>query len=840
MTGGFVFAMAWREARASMRRLALLGGGVTAGVAALVAINGFTANLRDSVSRQAEALLGADLSFEARSALPDTARAALRTIGGTRSDVTTFSAMTYATGSETARLTQLNAVSGGWPFYGRIETAPASAWPALQRGRNAIVDPGLLASLGIRVGDSIAVGETRFQVIGTIAAVPGDVGIRSAFGPRAFVNGAYLDDTQLLGFGARAEYATFVKLPAGADAQRIAAEWRPRLRADRVRIRTVADDQARLDNALTRLTNFLGLVALVALLLGGLGVASAVHVQIRGKLDSIAILRCVGATSRQLLGAYLVQALLLALAGSAAGAALGLGIQRLLPALLADLLPVDVQVQVSWTAALAGLAMGVWVAMAFALLPLLQVRQVSPLAALRRDVVPLRTRFDRWRLLTFVALGGTVLLLAITEAGRLRTGIAFAGSVAVVLLLLWASARFLMRLARLLAGRLPYAWRQGIANLRRPANQTTTVVTSIGFGAFLLATLLLSQHALLTALDVAAPTSHNPNMVFFDIQPTQLAGVDSLLAGAGARPAAPVAIVPMRIASVKGRSASARLADTTSPGGWALRREYRSTWRDSLTSSERIVAGNWWRGPAANPARISVEQDLAAELGVQVGDDIVWDVQGTRIPTRVASIREVDWTRFEPNFFVVFEPGVLEQAPHTWVTMARLDRPELRGRLPRTIAERYPNVTSLDLTLIQDAISKLLAKVTVAIRFMALFSLCTGVVVLVGAILTSRFQRVRESALLRTLGASRGQLVRIALGEYAALGLVAGLAALLLSGIATWALARWVFDVPFTLPLAPAALLVVATTLLTMLTGLWTALDVARQTPLGVLRGMVE
>lgn len=840
MTLPFVLRMARREARAGFRRLALLAAGVTAGVAALVAINGFTDNLRTSVAEQAQALLGADLSFESRSVLPDLASAALDSIGGTTSQVTSFSAMTYAAVSETARLTQMSAVRGGWPFYGRIETAPTGAWNELQAGQNAIVDPSLLASLGIVVGDSISVGDIRLRVIGTIAAVPGDVGIRSAFGPRAFMNGAYLDATGLLGFGARVEYSTFVQLAPGADAQRIAESWRPRLRADRVRVQTVADDQARLDNALTRLANFLGLVALVALLLGGLGVASAVHVHIRGKLPTVAMLRCVGATSRQMVSVYLVQAALLALAGSVVGAAVGLLVQQALPALLGDLLPVDVVFHPSWRAALVGTLMGLWVAVAFALLPLLLVRRVSPLAALRHDVAAEPAGWDWWRIATVAALGLTILLLSVWQAGHAMTGAIFAGAVVAVLGLLWGAAALLTKAARYLASSLPYAWRQGVLNLRRPSNQTTPVILAIGFGAFLLATILLAQHTLLRTLDVSSLASTNPNMIFFDIQPSQLAGVDSALQSSGITPGDPVPIVPMRIASVRGIAVNTLEADTTREGRWALRREYRSTWRDTLVSSERVIAGHWWTGPRPDTTRISVERDLSEELGVSVGDIVVWSVQGTMIPTRVGSIREVNWTRFEPNFFVVFEPGVLEAAPHTWVTLARVEDPAVRGMLSRRIAGRYPNVTSLDLTFVQGAISTLLGKVTLAIRFMALFSLLTGMVVLVGAIATSRFQRVREAALLRTLGASRQQLVLIALAEYAALGFVAGCSALLLAGAATWALARWVFQVPFAVPAVAATSLVLSTAMLTMLVGFWTALDVSRQTPLGVLRGMLE
>jgi putative ABC transport system permease protein len=653
------------------------------------------------------------------------------------------------------------------------------------------------------------------------------------------MNGAALDATGLLGFGARAEYATFVKLPAGADVQRIAGEWRPRLNDDRVRVRTVADDQRRLDNALTRLANFLGLVALVALLLGGLGVASAIHVHVRGKRDTIAMLRCIGATGRQMLGVFLAQAAFLAAAGSILGAAIGLLLQQALPILLGDLLPVDVVFHPSWTAALAGLGMGLWVALAFALLPLREVGRVPPLAALRHDQEMASGR-DWTRLAIWGAIGATVILLAIWQAGRVRTGLVFAGAVFGALLLLRVAAALLMRLAHGLAPALSYAPRQGILNLRRPANQTTAVVLAIGFGAFLLGTVLLVQHTLLRTFDLSSPSGRSPNMVFFDIQPSQLAGLDSILHARDVETSPPVAIVPMRIASIRGTPVSALLADTLRQGRWALRREYRSTWRDTLVSSERLLAGRWWNGPSGDTVQISVERDVAEDLGVHVGDGMVWDVQGTRIPAIVTSIRDVDWARFEPNFFVVFEPGVIEQAPHTWVTLARMDSAAARGTVARQLAERFPNVTSLDLTVVQGAITQLVGKVTLAIRFMALFSLLTGVIVLAGAIAVSRFQRVRESVLLRTLGATRSQLIRIALAEYAALGLMAGCAGFGLAVTAAWALCRWVFEVPFAVPAGAATALVLACGLLTMLAGLWTALDVARQTPLGVLRGMME
>jgi putative ABC transport system permease protein len=299
----------------------------------------------------------------------------------------------------------------------------------------------------------------------------------------------------------------------------------------------------------------------------------------------------------------------------------------------------------------------------------------------------------------------------------------------------------------------------------------------------------------------------------------------------------------MRIQSIKGRPVTLALADSgggrdgTGPANaWALRREYRSTYRDTLVASERIVAGRWWTPGAAEP-EVSIERDLAGELGVRVGDRIVWDVQGVPLASRVASLREVDWARFEPNFFAVFAPGALEQAPRTFAVLTRVEDAAARGALQRRIAERLPNVTTVDLSAVQETLERLIDRVVLAIRFMALFTLGTGAVVLVGALATSRFQRVREGALLRTLGATRGQLFRIVLSEYLSLGALAAVVALLLSGVAGWALARFVFDGKFALPLLPLAGLGAAVVGLTVAVGLVSSREVIRRPPLQVLRG---
>jgi putative ABC transport system permease protein len=855
----FPFTLAWRESR-SPRRLVLLMASVTAGVAALVAIGSFTRNLQDSVREQARALLGADLAVG--SATPFTARAqsVLDSLpagaDAETSRVISFAAMAYVPRTAGARPVQVLAIDGGFPFYGRIETSPAGQWPRLREAGGVLVEPALLTMFDARVGDLLSLGESRFEIRGTVVNYPGDVGIRSAMGPRVFLPAADVPATGLLRFGSRARYEAFWKLPASVDAQRLADRARPRLASERVSIRTVSEDQRSLSNNLGRLGRFLSLVGLVALLLGGLGVASAVRALMKKKMETIAVLRCLGATAGQIFGAYLLQAMALGFVGSLFGAAGGVALQSLLPRLFQGMLPVDVTFAPVPASIATGLLLGVWVSGIFALLPLLAIRDVSALAVLRRDFETARRRRDPLRIAAAAALGASVVSLAVVQAPSPGAGLIFAAAIGAALALLWGAALLLMKaLRRWFPSAWPYVWRQGLANLYRPANQTAMVILALGFGAFLLDTVYVVHHNLLR--DLRVDTSRDrPNLALFDIQPDQRDGVRALLAREGLTIAEPVPIVPMRITSVKGASAAALLARAsvrsgprppeTPPGEvspWTLRREYRSTYRDATTSSERIVAGTAWTPgagveaqKAGQPVPISLEAGVARELGVGVGDTVTWDVQGVTVPTRVATLRDVDWARFEPNFFVVFSSGPLDAAPQTFLTLTRVAEADRRARLQRGVAEAFPNVTALDLTQVQEVIEKMIARVTLAIRFMAVFSLGAGVIVLLGAVAASRDQRIREGVLLKTLGATRAQVRRVILAEYLSLGALASLSALLLSMTAGWALLRFLFESPFHPPLVPLAALSIGVVLLTAAVGLWSGREVFARSPLEALR----
>ncbi|HVR69313.1 MAG TPA: FtsX-like permease family protein [Vicinamibacteria bacterium] len=853
----FVLAMAWRESRSSLPRLALLMAAVSAGVAALVSINSFSANLQRSVRQQAQAVHGADLVLGSGNAFSPRAEALLselrgRAGPGTRlARVARFSGMAYVPRTAGSRLVQVTAVEEGYPFYGTIATDPAGAWGALPRGGGVLVDPSLLTALDARVGDALALGEARLLIRGTVLDFPGDVGLRSAMGPRVFMALSDLGAAGLLEFGARARHEAYLQVPPEGRPEALANRYRGQLSGERVRLRTVADDRESMGESLGRLSRYLGLLALVALLLGGLGVASAVHVLIKRKLDTVAVLRCLGASSSRLLAVYLLQAAAMGLGGSLLGVGAGVLLQVLVPRLLADFLPVDVRFSVSWPSVLAGLGMGLWVAVLFALLPLLAVRRVSPLVLLRRAYEEeRRPGRDPLRLVVSAGLGASVVLLSVLQAPDTATGLVFAGGIGAALALFGLAALALTRaVRRFFPYAWPYVWRQGLANLYRPANQTVAVVLALGFGAFLLDTVLVLQGNLLRDLRVDT-VADRPNLVLFDIQPDQRAPLEEALR-AGRHPVMAAApIVPMRIAAVKGRAVAPLLATRTSSAGqppperWALRREYRSTYRDDFKGGERTVggaawaAGSWRSGTNGDhePVPVSLEAGLAEDLRVGVGDEIVWDVQGRELRTRVVHLREVEWARFEPNFFVVFPEGPLAEAPQSFVVLSRIDDAGVRGRFQRTAIERFPNVTAVDLSQVQQAIERVLGRVSVAIRFMALFSLAAGAVVLMGAVAAGRYQRMREAALLKTLGATRGQLLRILLAEYLSLGALSVLTALALSSLAGWALVRFLFDARFTWPGTGLGLLSLAVLALTVVVGLLNSREVLRKPPLAVLR----
>jgi putative ABC transport system permease protein len=780
------------------------------------------------------------------------------------------------------RLVQVRAVSPNFPFYGVITTTPADRWTMLREGPYALVDPSLLIALNARVGDTVSLGMMKFVIGATLKDVPGTPGVAEIIGPRVFIPEKYLPETQLLVFGSTAEYGVLAKVSGSTNPRKLIGSLRPTLDKQQLRATTVEQSEENATEAIQQLSQFIGIVGLVALLLGGVGVASGVRAYVARKIDTVAILRCLGASSGQVLTMYVAQAAAMGLIGAIVGAAIGVAVQLGLPSVFGDFLPVDVHVSLEPSAILTGIVIGGWIALIFSLRPLLALRNVSPLQTLRRDadaeVLKMRWN-DIPRVAVNVALVASVFAIAVFRASTIKQGLGMSVATLAVLGILTLSAVFLSFVARkTLRTRWPYVIRQGVANLYRPANQTRSVILSLGFGAFLITTLYLVQSNLLRRFEFNAAASE-ANLVFFDIQDDQAPGVDSMVSAKG-RILQSAPIVTMRITRINDRSVEQIMADTrarrtadslarkkggaaadsvdarrkaeadarkrgvpsqqSGRTGWALNREYRSTFRDTVTSGEKIVEGKWFSKAAiegkSDTTEMSFEKDVAEELRIKLGDIVTWNVQGVDIPARVTSLREVTWTRFEPNFFAVFASPALRGAPKQTVVLASVTGATKVAELQRDIVTRYPNVSSVDLTLIKQTVQRIVDKVSTAIRFMALFSLAMGIPVLFSAVAATRRERIREGVLLKTLGATRGQIVRILLAEYSLLGILGSLTGMLLAIGGGWAVIHFVFSATYSPALLPAVLIALAMLALTVSIGVLAGRDVFKETPMSALR----
>ena len=852
MIRGFAARLAWREGRAGYRRLSVFVSSIALGVGSLVAIHSFRADVQRSLGDQARALLGADVRVSSRRAFPETFDAVLDSMAAQGRDVartTTLASMVLDTRSQAVRLFQIQGVDFGYPYYGEVTSTPNAAWREIHEGPWAVADPAVFIQLDAVVGDTLLIGEARFVLRGEVTGLPTELGFQSAIGPRLYISRARLPGTDLLTFGSIARYHANFRMPEREDR----AEFRDRngelLEANQLRYTTAGIRAREMSSAVEDVFRYLGLLGLAALFLGGIGVASAIHVYIREKVITVAVLRCLGALQRTVFTAYLLQAAGLALIGSVLGVGLGMAVQRGLPLVLSGLLPVGVTTQVSWLALGAGILLGVWVAIMFALGPLLEVRGVSPLIALRHDLEPPK-RTDVLRIGAFVLLALTLVGLTVMEAPSRNQGIGFTIVLGGVGLSLWATARVLiLATKRFFPHGMSYPVRQGVSNLFRPRNQTVSVTLALGFGAFVIGTVGLVEASLTQAFTLETGVG-GWNLLLFDVQSDQRTTVEDFVDSRASGPLEVTPLVPSRLLAIKGTPVETllELPGEERPSSWAMRREYRHTYRAELSGSEVLVAGAWWDEPpvddgdqeagdgVAGVARISMEADLAESLRVGLGDHITWDFAGVPVESRITSLRSVDWARFETNFYVIFEPGTLEEAPQTAVILARIEGERERAELQRDLVVRFANVSVLDLSRLQATIDAILQRANQGIRFLGVFSTVAGVLVLIGALSTSRYQRMRESALLKTLGATRRVVLKVLTVEYAVLGSLATAAGLVLAIFAGWMMTWTVFEVPFRLDLARLGSVWLWVTAVTVVVGLIGSRGVVSRPPLAVLR----
>src|SRR6266550_2301699 len=805
-TKAWVWRLALRDARRGLRPLLFSMTSVILAVASVVAAFSFRENLQSNVQLQSRSLLGADLALDSREPFSAEDEALFRSLGGDQSRQIGFSSMAYFPQSGASRLVQVRAINGSFPYYGALESEPAFSRQSFADGANALVDENVMLQFNAHVGERLKIGAEEFRIVGKLRKVPGETLAFSLISPRVYIPMAYLDQHGLVQKGSLVRYRVYFQFRRGSDVDRMIANLAPELERLRLSADTASRRAATIATSLENLSRYLTLAVFIAVLISGVGVASVVHGFAAVKARSVALLRCIGAAPRETVCVYVIQVAGLAFVSALLGTALGVAAQFALPYALKDFLPVTTVMRIAPAGIAAGWAVGLGAALSFALIPLLPLRNISPLLALRASFDTDRRTRDWLVWMLFALLGAGVWAFAVATTGSRTFGSWFAlGLLAVfgILIVLARTASALMR--RLAPGVFSFAWRQGLANLHRPNNQTTAVTLAIGLGTFLLVTLYSVQDTLVTQVPARAGAGA-PNRVLFDVQRDQRQAIVELIKSQGVSFHGEVPIVTMRLSAVKGRRVEDLRADPNAKiSAWALRREYRSTYRAELTGTEKIIAGAWQGKVAADaePVPVSIEKGVAGALKVGLGDELQFEIQGVPITARVASVREVDWQRVQPNFFMVFPEGVLESAPQFYAIVARAESNQAAARLQRAIVERFANVSVIDLSLILNTLNSILGKVSAAMRFVALFTIFTGLAVLASAVLGSRAQRTRESILLRTLGAPRRQILAVIAAEYLLLGGISGVAGTALGLGATWGLSVYFFGTPAAISVAP-------------------------------------
>lgn len=831
--------MAWRDSRKSRGKLFLFIASISLGIAAMVGITSFRENLLDEIDDQAKALIGADVAVSSNQPLPEDRYYRFKDITMDDSKELYFTSMVYFPRTDGTRLTQVRALEGKYPYYGEIETEPVEAARKFKEGKYAIVDEKLMIQYNVEHGDSVMVGTQGFEIIGTIKQIPGQTNISGTIAPVVYIPHRFVESTGLLQKGSRINHVTYFQFHPDIDTTNIWQELVDQTESKGYDVETIEERKEQTGQSFSNLSNFLELVAFTALLLGCLGVASSIYVYMKSKVQSVAVLRCLGMKASQAISIYLIQVTGFGVIGAALGSLLGMGIHLYLPVIVADFLPVDLNPVPYWPAFFIGIALGIVISLLFGLLSLIGLRNISPLSAIRSGFDQGKFQFDR---LLIPIGGGIALFIFLSIYWQIQSAVdalVFSGILIGTILVLFGLGKLMSWLTRkLVPSSLPYVWRQGFSNLYRPNNQTVILITTLGLGTAFLATLYFMQDLLVERVSIAEQGSR-PNTILFDIQSSQKDEIRELTENYDLPVMQEVPIVTMRLLEINGYDKDEAWNDTTvAIPDWAYNREYRVTYRDSLIDSETLVEGEWI-GQIENPDDsifISISKGFAENLELKLGDEILFNVQGALIKTYVGNFREVDWTRVQTNFLVLFPAGVLEKAPQFHVLVTRIDKSDLSARYQQAVVRSYPNVSIIDLELILKTLEEILSQVAFVIRFMAFFSIGTGLIVMISSIILSKFQRVKENVLLRTLGASKSQLWKITVAEYLFLGSLGAISGIFLAALFSTLLGRFVFEFTFVPNFGQIGLIFLAVAGISVTVGLLNSRDVVRQSPLEVLR----
>ena len=847
--------IAAREMHSSRGKFFFVILSVAIGVAALTGVRGFSSSFRTALLNRARSIMAADLSarmFQQPTPEQQKGLDEIAASGVEITPVTELLSMASSPKTLDPLLVSMKAVDPAkYPFYGDVELAPAASLKSVLTPDTVAVADDLLIRLNLKVGDQLKVGTKLFQIASVVVNEPDRLSSNFAAGPRVLISREGLDASGLLAPGSHAGQRYLFKVPKPRNGAPISdkavADLKARLEKllPEAQIIDYRETNPALTQGLDRATSLLSLMSLVALVLGAIGVAMAMRAHLQQRLDTIAIMKSLGARSGQVIKIYLLQTLLLGAAGGVLGVGLGVGVQLSFPYLLAKLIHVDTELHVQLSTVLTGLAVGILTTLLFTLPPLLDIRGVRPILILRRAVDDNDDPFVAgiWRKITknLAQIGAAVLILAglaaiaTTLSDSVVVGQVFSlGLVSVLGVLLAASAavlaglRFFLSKTRL---HLPSSVRHGLANLYRPGNPSAALLAALGMGVMQIMTVYLVQQAVVSELHVSA-APNLPNVFLIDITSGEVGGIRTLLKAQHSVTADPelLPVVSSRVIDINGVSADeAKLKNFP-------RRMLRSislTWMDSVPPGTKVVEGKWWAADEKG-AMVAIEQRQAQRLGVHVGSHITFAAQDTQIVATVAALTKADGQHAFSRAEFILPQAALAGLPVVWYGGVHVD-PAHVGEVQRALYNAYPTVTVINVAQALETVRAVVIQITYVIQFLAAFSIFAGIIILASSIAGTRYRRIREVVVLKTLGATRRRIAAVFSIEFAVLGMVAGIVGILFANIiARVLLTRMTVAYHFLWGWAAVAL--VGTAALTVATGWLASHRILGRKPLEVLR----
>ncbi len=844
--------IAWRDMRASRTKFLFVVLAVAVGVGSLTGVRGFSRSFRRMLLRDARTLMAGDISariFGLPTPEQKTALDALARRGVRRTWITETVTMASSTHAADPVLISVKAVDpSAYPFYGVVQLQPNRPFRQVLDSRSVVVSEDLLVRLNVKTGDLLRIGGQEFRIAGVVTSEPDRMTGTLNVGPRVMITREGLDRTGLIGLGSRAAERFVFQLSASGKPG--VAEVRQSLKNafPEANIADYRETNPIITRGLDRSTTFLSLIGLIALVIGAMGVASAMHGHLQQRLDSIAVMKCVGARSGQVIRIYTAQTLLLGLGGGLLGVLLGSAVSAVFPAMLARYFSIEPVPGLDLWPALEGIAIACLITLLFTLPPLLGIRAIRPAQIFRRDMqseaLPGRRWFSRERRPALLAGGailvGTGAVAATLSEGdaamALRTGLYFTLALAAGVAALTASAWLLLRGLRFFmrygGTRAPGALRHGIANLYRPGNQVQAAVVALGVGVMFTLTVFLVESALVRQIRGSAPPGM-PNVFLVDVPGPQRQGITDLVRRQPGVEVTPdvAGAVAARITAVDGRP-----IDQLSLHDWGRRfLRTRSVTEVATKPAEmEILHGSWWASGDRRP-QVCVTDEAAHILNLKPGSMLDWEIWNRHFHTTVACVERTESLRMAARFEFIFSPGQLDGLPAVYYGSARV-RPDAVAPLQRLLYQRYPTVTVINVADVMQTVEEVVDRISLVIRFISAFTILAGVVMVASSVAGTRFRRMREVVILKTLGATRRRIAGIFSVEFLVLGGVAGLmGALLASGFAALVLKR-LLDIQFHFDFVWNALAVLCAALLAMAAGWAASFRVLGRKPLEILR----